>query len=73
VNLKLKALIYTVGILVGLSIVISISIFLILTYVTQLMLTFLMVSAAVGMAGLLIYDVVKDSLSDTLGRKNKGE
>lgn len=72
-NLKLKALIYTVGILVGLSIVISISIFLILTYVTQLMLTFLMVSAAVGMAGLLIYDVVKDSLSDTLGRKNKGE
>jgi len=71
VNLKLKALIYTIGILIGIGIAISISIFLIFTYVTEFIITCIMVLAAVIMSGLLIYDAVIGFLGR--GPKNKGE
>jgi len=73
VNLKLKALTYTIGILIGVGLAISICIFLIFTYVTTFMLTCAMVLAAIIMSGLLIYDAVIGSLDNTLGRKNKDE
>jgi len=73
VNLKLKALTYTIAILIGVGLAISICIFLIFTYVTEFVLTCIMVLAAIIMSGLLIYDAVIGSLGNTLGRKNKDE
>ena len=70
-NLKLKALIYTIGILIGIGIANSISIFLIFTYVTEFIITCIMVLAAVIMSGLLIYDAVIGFLGR--GPKNKDE
>ena len=70
-NLKLKALTYTVGILLGISTAIGISFFLVVAFVTPLILSWMILLFSTVMAGSLVYTAVMDSLNNTINRKNK--
>lgn len=71
-SLKLKALSYTIGILVGISAAVGISIFLVFAFITPFILSLVLLISSLIMSGALIYPAVIDSLNNTLRRKNKG-
>ena len=71
-SLKLKALSYTIGIMLGISAAVGISTFLVIAFVTPLILSFIIIISSLIMSGVLIYPAVIDYLNNTLGRK-KGE
>lgn len=71
-SLKLKALSYTIGILVGISTAVGISIFLVFAFITPFILSLVLLISSLIMSGALIYPAVIDSLNNTLRRKNKG-